>query len=81
MKDTYDNYDPHETEAVVAYKAEVERKRLQQERDGAAVMMLFLPLASAADPQSALGRFTHWVPFLVTGIIVTFASAVAMGYV
>lgn len=81
MKDTYDSYDPHQTDAVLAYKAQVEQERLRQERNGAAVMMLFLPLASAADPKSALGRFTRWAPFLIIGTIVAFATAVAMGYI
>ena len=81
MKDTYDSCDPHQTDAVLAYEAQVEQERLRQERNGAAVMMLFLPLASAADPKSALGRFTRWAPFLIIGTIVAFAAAVAMGYI
>lgn len=79
MKDTY--HDPHDTEAVAEYKARVEMQRQWQIRNGEAVMSVFMPLASAADPKSPLGRFTRWAPFIVTGIIVAFAAAVAMGYV
>lgn len=81
MKDTYDTYDPHDTEAVRAYKAEVARKELVRERNGAAVMMMFLPLASAADPKSPLGLFTRWAPFIITGVVLAFACAVALRFV
>lgn len=78
MKDTYD---PHDTEAVAAYERRVELQRNWEIRNGEAVMSVFMPLASAADPKSALGRFTRWAPFIVTGIIVVFAGAVALGFV
>ncbi|MEM7719605.1 MAG: hypothetical protein AAF222_10420 [Pseudomonadota bacterium] len=81
MKDTYEAHDPIRTEAVLAYEAKVERKRQQQERDGVAVMSVFLPLVSAADPSSPLGRFTRWAPVFVIGLIASFAAAVALGIV
>ncbi|MEL7203632.1 MAG: hypothetical protein AAGL19_05640 [Pseudomonadota bacterium] len=81
MKDTYEVYDPHQTQAVAEYEAKVAMQRRRQERDGAAVMMMFLPLASAADPRSALGRFTRWAPVFIIALISAFAVGVATGYI
>ncbi|MEM9425540.1 MAG: hypothetical protein AAGA06_02460 [Pseudomonadota bacterium] len=56
MKDTYEIYDPHDTEAVRAYRAKLAAQALARERNGVAVMGPFLMLASAADPKSGLSQ-------------------------
>ncbi len=81
MKDTYETYDPHDTDAVREYEAEQARIARRKQRDGVVAMAVFMPFWSAADPRSKLARFLRFAPVFCIGSSVLFAIAVAFGYI
>ena len=81
MKDIYETYDPHDTQGVRDYEAEQARIALRKEWDGAVALAVFVPLWSAADPQSKLARFLRFAPIFCIGAPVVFAAAIALGYI
>lgn len=81
MKDTYEIYDPHDTQGVRDYEVEQARIALRKERDGAVALAVFAPFWSAADPRSKLARFLRFAPLFCIGALVLFAGAVALGYI
>lgn len=81
MKDTYEIYDAHDTQAVRDHNAKQARIAQRKERDGAVALAAFLPLWSADDPQSKLARFLRFAPVFCIGAPALFAGAVALGFI
>lgn len=81
MKDTYDIYDPHDTEAVRAYKAKLAHQAAMRERNGVAVMAPFTALADAADPDSRLSQVIRVVRAGCIVLPLLFAGAWALNLI